>query len=174
MTRLRVLAALAALLMLAACAGAPRPDEDSQIVRLLDSYRQLADQPPEEQWRAYQEAQSAYDREPGDLHRLQLALILSLPRAPWRNDARVLQLIETLAEEPADTATLQHGVATLLHKLVSERLRLLREEERKANSLLARQQRQLQDERQRSDELQHKLDALLTIDRATRRRPAPP
>lgn len=161
------------LLALAGCAGVPRHSvEASEVIELLDYYGHLVVMPADDQARAYQEAQTNFEREPGDLQRLRLALVLTLPRAPWRDDARVLKLIESLAEAPVDQASPRRDFAVVLQNLVSERLRLLRDEQRRAEdvqqrlqNLLTERQRQLREEHRKVEELQGKVEALRAIDR---------
>jgi len=161
------------LLALAGCAGVPSHSvEAGEVIELLDYYGHLAVMPADEQARAYQEAQTNFERQPGDLQRLRLALVLTLPRVSWRDDARVLRLLESLAEAPGDQASPRRDFALVLQKLVSERLRLLRDEQRKAEevqqklqNLLAERQRQLREEHRKVEDLQEKVDALRAIDR---------
>lgn len=176
MKLLRNLAILLAMAVLAGCAGVPeRNPETREVSELLDYYGRLAALPPDEQQRAYQEAKADFERQSGDMQRLRLALALSLPRAPWRDDAQVLQLVESIAETPGDRPSPRRNFALAIHKLVGERLRLLREEQRKADDAqqklhgqLAERQRQLREEHRKAEDLQEKLDALLAIDRDMR------
>jgi hypothetical protein len=169
-------AALVAVLALVGCAATPAPNREArEVIELLDYYGHLATLPSNEQLRAYQDALANFEQQPGDMQRLHLALALALPRVPWRDDARVLQLIESIAEAPIDHASPRRDLALILHNLVSERLRQTRDEQRKAEdmqkrlqTLLVERQRQLQDEHRRVEDLQEKLDALRTIDRDTR------
>jgi len=170
------LAVWTTLLALAGCAGAPGHGvEATEVIELLDYYGRLVAMPADDQARAYQDAQANFERQPGDLQRLRLALVLTLPRAPWRDDPRVLQLIENIAEARIDKTSPHRDFALALQKLVSERLRLLREEQRKAEdvqqklqNLLAERQRQLREEHRKVEDLQEKVDALRAIDRDTR------
>lgn len=174
----RHLAVWATLLALAGCAGTPgRNGEASEVIELLDYYGRLVAMPADVQVRAYQDAQTNFERQPGNLQRLRLALVLTLPRAPWRDDARLLQLIESIAEAPLDNVSPHRDFALALQKLVSERLRLLREEQRKAEdvqqklqNLLVERQRQLREEHRKVEDFQEKVDALRAIDRDTRLR----
>jgi hypothetical protein len=108
--------------------------------------------PADEQRREYQAAQAAFEQQPGDLQRLRLALLLSLARAPWRDDTRTLQLLAGMEAVPAGQPSPRRDLAVLIQKLVAERQRQLREEHRKV------------------EDLQQKLDSLRAIDRDTRQR----
>jgi hypothetical protein len=171
----RHLVVWASILALAGCAGAPQKSvEAREVIELLDDYGHLVAMPADDQLRAYQEAQTNFEQQPGDQQRLRLALVLTLPRAPWRDDARVLQLIESIAEAPVDKISPHRDFALVLQKLINERLRLLREDQRKAEDAqqklqnqLAERQRQLREEHRKVEVLQEKVDALRTIDRDT-------
>jgi hypothetical protein len=175
MSLYRHLSILATLLALSGCAAVPEQNVEAiEVVELLDYYGRLATLPPDDQSRAYQEAQANFERQPGDLERLHLALVLVLPRAPWRDDARVLQLIESIAEAPLDRVSPRRDFAQVLQKILGERLRLLREEQRKAEEMqqklqnqLTERQRQLREEHRKAEALQEKMDSLRAIDRDT-------
>lgn len=157
MTLRRLLIALAILAtagMLGGCAATPwTAAETREVVELLDFHDRLVNMAAEEQRREFQAAQTTFDRQPGDLQRLRLALLLTLPRAPWRDDARALQLLGGMEAVPPGQASPRRDLAVLIQKLVAERQRQVREEHRK------------------SEDLQQKLDSLRAIDRETRQRP---
>lgn len=159
------LAAVAACLGLAACAGTPpsalsAADDNRETAVLLEQYEQWATAPADEQRREFNAAQAAFERNPGDVSRLRLALLLSLPRVPWRDDGRIVAL---LSELPANGApSLARNVARLLVRLAGERLRLQKDEQRRHDAAL-------REEHQKVEELQRKLDALRTIDQEIRK-----
>ena len=159
----RVLQVLAVTLTLAlnGCAGTPWVSgEGREVVDLLEYCERLNGMPPDEQRREHQAAQAAFERQAGDLQRLRLALVLTLSRVPWRDDARALQLLGGLEAMTADRPSPKRDLALLIQKLVGERQRQLREEHRKVDDL-----------QQKFDALQQKLDALRAIDRETRQKP---
>jgi hypothetical protein len=185
---IRSLLLLLAVLLLHGCAGAPRngvdaPPPDPAETRRLETldlllrYGWLTTLSAGERETEHHAAQLAFMRSPDDRARLWLALVTSLPGTPWHDDKRVLQLLEPLTAAPsADIAPLGE-LALLLQNLVSERQRMAREEQRKAEEaqqrmqlLLAERQRQLRDELRRSEELKRKFDALRGIERELRRR----
>lgn len=173
-----------ACLLFGGCAGPASQNDASSVTYMLRLYGKLSSLSVEEQYREYQAALAHFEKQPGDSQRLHLALALSLPRAPWRDDARVLQLVEGIAESPSAEVSPHKDLAWLLQNLTIERLRLLREEQSRAEvaqsrtdqsqarlqHVLAERQRQLIDEQRRVKELERKLDALLEIDRTTRHR----
>jgi hypothetical protein len=168
--------ALAAALSLIGCAATPAPEREArEVIKLLDDYGRLAALPPGEQARAFQDALTDFEQQPGEVQRLRLALALTLPRASGRDDARVLQLVESIAETPVDHASPHRDLALVLHRLIGERLRQARDDQRKAEdtqkrlqSLLVERRRQLNEEHRKVEDLQEKVDALRTIDRDTR------
>lgn len=144
----------AAVIGTAGCASSPfGSGEAREVAELLDYYDRLNGLPPDELRREYAAAQTAFERQAGDAQRLRLALVLLLPRSPWRDDGRVLQLLGGLEPVAAERSSPRRDLALLLQKLVGERQRLLRDEHKKA------------------DELQQKLDALRAIDRESRQKP---
>lgn len=146
--------AVALSLALAGCAGTPwLSGEDREVIELLDYHEKLIGMAADAQRREYQAAQADFERHAGAAQRLRLALLLTLPRAPWRDDARALQLLDAIEAETADRSSPHHDLALLIQKLVGER------------------QRQLRDEHRKVEDLQQKLDALRTIDREMRQKP---
>lgn len=146
--------AVALSLALAGCAGTPwLSGEDREVIELLDYHEKLNGMAADAQRREYQATQAAFERQANDQLRLRLALLLTLPRTPWRDDARALQLLGGLEAVPADRPSPKRDLALLIQKLVGER------------------QRQLRDEHRKVEDLQQKLDALRSIDRETRQKP---
>lgn len=165
-----------------------RSSEATQATELLSYYHRLTQMPPEEQRREFGAVQAGYEKAPNDDNRIRLALALLIPEAPWRDDAQVLKLLA------ADTS-LQQGkpsprgdLALLLDRLVGERLRLLREENRKLEAVQQKmtafreEQRKVEalkqkletmdEECRKAEALQKKLEGLREIDRDSRKRPA--
>lgn len=154
MSARRMLLALAAVLALAGCAATPWiSGEAREVIELLDYCERFGAMPAEEQRRELHAAQAGLERQPGDLQRLRLALLLTLPRTAWRDDARALQLLGGLEFAPADRPSPRRDLALLIQKLVAER------------------QRQVRDEHRKADDLQQKIDALRAIDRDVRQKP---
>jgi hypothetical protein len=154
MTARRLLLALAAALLLGGCAATPwTAAETREVVELLEFHDRLVAMPAEEQRREYQSAQAAFEKQPGDSQRLRLALLLTQPRAPWRDDARALQLLGGMEAVPAGQPSPRRDLAVLIQKLVAER------------------QRQVREEHRRAEDLQQKLDGLRAIDRESRQKP---
>ena len=147
-----------------------------QFSRLLDSSL-------EEQRREHLLAQQAFAADPKDANRRRLILTHALARTAWRDDFRVQRLLES-AEPAAREGPCATSLSTTLLRLSGERLRVLREEQRRHELALKDEQRShelnlreearryeglLRDEKARADELKLKLDALIEIDRRLRR-----
>jgi hypothetical protein len=179
--RLARITIAAAGMALAACATAPGPAstwsmpgaDAREVSELLERYERLIGQPVDEQKKEVASAQAAFERSPGELSRLRLALALCLPQASWRDDARVVSLLAEGANEP--NPSLRRQMAQLLYRLTVERQRLLKEEQRRLEGLQQSDQKRteaalqtaLHDEKKKVEELQQKLDALREIDRNT-------
>lgn len=131
--------------------AAPATDylkENAEVSALLAYYQELLDMPAEELKREYQRISQAFARDRSELGRLRLALLMCVPGAAWRDDAKLLGMLEGAASRkaPFDSPRLQFII--LLQKLVMERHK----------------------EQKRADELQQKLDSMLTIERSLRGR----
>lgn len=114
-------------------------------------------------------------RDPGESNRLALVMALLAARPPLRDDARLSRLIEGV--ETAGKPTDARELLLLLQRLVGERSRAVREEQRRGQAVLREEQRRsevrLREEQDRANDLRSKLDALLEVERKVRRDPAP-
>lgn len=122
--------------------------ENAEVAALLAYYQDLQAMPQEELRREYQNASQAFARERSELARLRLALLLCVPGTNWSDDARLLALLDGADSRKAPAASPRRHLVVLLQKLVAERQR----------------------EQKRAEELQHKLDAMLAIERGLRER----
>jgi hypothetical protein len=84
-----------------------------------------------------------------------------LPRAPWRDDARVQLLLGGIEAAPDEQHSARYDLAQLLLRLLSERQRAQRDEQRKVDQLVI----QLREERRKTEDMQQKIEALRAIDR---------
>jgi hypothetical protein len=116
----------------------------------------------DEQRREFNSAQAEHDRAATDTTRLKLALMMLLPRAPWRDDARALSLLGAIEATPGGQPSARHDLAQTLSRM----LRAQRDEQRKGDSL----SQQLREERRKLEEAQQKIDSLRAIDRESRMR----
>lgn len=158
------LSILLAIALLAGCTGIPpAPDEAQEVAGMLASFERLATLKADEQRREFNMAQAAHEKTPNDTTRLNLALAMLLPRAPWRDDARVQLLLGGIEAAPGDRRSARHDLAQLLLRLVAERQRTQRDEQRKAEQFA----QQLREERRKNEEIQQKIESLRAIDRET-------
>lgn len=134
-----------------AATSAPATDymrENAEVSALLAYYQELLDMPAEDLKREYQNISQSFSRDRSELVRLKLALLLCVPGTHWRDDVKLLTLIEGSSSRKAPPDSPRRQFVVLLQKLVSERHR----------------------EQKRADELQQKLDSMLTIERKLRGR----
>jgi hypothetical protein len=171
---------IAGFLLLQGCALPPeRNTEHAQTEELLAYFHRLASSPLDVQRKEHLEALSANDRTSDESSRIRVAMTFMLPGVPWRDDARVIQLLSTSDAGAVDRVSSRRDLLVLLEKMVQVR----REDARKCDQ----KQEQLRDERRkveqkldasrdeckRADALQQKLDELRDIDRDLRdKRPA--
>jgi hypothetical protein len=151
----------------AGCAGiSTAPDEAQEVAAMLGSHERLATLKVDEQRREFNAALAAHEQTANDTTRLKLALVMLLPRAPWRDDARVQALLGAIEAAPAGQSSVRHDLAQLLLRLMAERHRAQRDEQRKAEQIA----QQLREERRKSEEMQQKIESLRSIDRETYKR----
>lgn len=160
--------------------------ESQEVLEMLAYFQRVAAFPQDELRKEYNAVNAAFQREKADPQRLRLALLLLVPGASFRDDAKLTGLLEGIALRPVagDANSSQRLLAQALLKLTNERLRLVREEQKRiealpredakraeeANAQARKLEAQLNDEKRRGDELQKKLDALLSIERDLRNR----
>ena len=164
MNRACSLSAVLAVILMAGCAGiSPAPDEAQEVARMLADHDRLGALKIEEQRREFNAAQAAHERTANDTTRLNLALAMLLPRAPWRDDARVQALLGAIEAASGGQRSARYDLAQLLLRQVAERQRAQRDEQRKTEQVA----HQLHEERRKSEELQQKIESLRAIDRET-------
>lgn len=134
--------------MSVAAPGADYIRENAEVSALLAYYQDLLAMPAEELKREYQGIGQSFARDRSELGRLRLALLMCVPGAAWRDDARLLALLDGAASRNVPPESPRRQFIVLLQKLVAERQR----------------------EQKRADELQQKLDSMLTIERSLRGR----
>lgn len=125
----------------------PVNEEDQQALALLaDLQRYIAD-PGEDLKRELAAANQTVPRTRSDAARIRLAVLLTLPAAGPPDEARALSLLESVAGKNAGTSPLKQ-IAMILYAQISERMRSLREEQKKTAAA------------------QEKLDALRAVERS--------
>ena len=150
-------------------------NQQNDALSWLAAYRTLGNASLDEQRKEYLAAQAALSKEANESNRLRLALALSLPNVPWRDDNRLLNTLESPPSLIKSPDSPVHQLGFLLYRQAQERQRLRDEQRRHENDLLDEQKQRLRDEQRRreaelldeqrrNDELQMKLDALRRID----------
>jgi hypothetical protein len=161
----------------------------SQASEPLAYYRQLIDMNPEDLRREYATVQAAYDSSPTAANRIKLVMALLVPDAPWKDDSQALKLLTAEPVMQGGKQGSRGDLVVLLDRLVSERVRLLRDETRKLEAAqqkltsLREEHRKVEAMKQKleamneectkAEALQKKLEGLREIDRNLRKRPAP-
>lgn len=133
-------------------AAAEQAKESGEVAALLAYYQGLLALPAEELRREYQQVSQGFARDRSELGRLRLALLMCVPGMPWRDDARLLALLEASSSRKAAPESPRRQLVVLLQNLVAERQR----------------------EQKRADELQQKLDSMIDIERRMRERQSKP
>lgn len=147
---------------------------------LLGYFQRVSAMSAEELRREYTSVNQAFTKDKNESYRLKLVLLLSVPGAAFRDDVRLVNLLESAQGRNGDSDSPQRELISLLYKLTAERVRLAaqaKEDQRKyeAQAVQARDEQkrleqQAKDEQRRADELQQKLDALMAIERELRQR----
>ena len=155
----------------------PKGSEADEVVALLAYFQRVSAMGAEDLRREYNTVNAAFNKDKIESQRLKLALLLSVPQAPFGDDKRLISLLETAPTRNAPADSPQRELLTLLQKLTAERVRqvnLSKEEQKRTDTQTRDEQKRLEqqvkDEQKRADELQQKLDALLAIDRDLRHR----
>jgi hypothetical protein len=106
---------------------------------------------------ALEAARQAHAVEGSDLTRLELAMILSLPGASFRDDPAAAQLLQPFARDPAREASPLRPLALLLLTQLVEN--------RRQEEALQQQAAKAKEEQRKAEDLQQKLDALLDMEK---------
>jgi hypothetical protein len=111
-------------------------------------------------------AKQRFESDSSDLNRLQFALLMTLGGAGTRNNDAILELLLPLTTAEKQGKSSLRMVAILLHSEITESRRL--------GDTVRQQTSKLKDEARRNDALQHKLDALLQMEKNIMEREQPP
>lgn len=152
---MRAAAVLCAVLLSGCALLRPDAGEAMQIREIVGAAASGARATPEEQRRQLAHAQQMYAAVPDDANRLRLAALLSALPSPWRDDARVMTLLEPLASRRPDTPLTQ--LAGMLAANAAERQRLARD--------LRAAERREEAAEERAATLRQQLEALKSIER---------
>lgn len=153
---------------------------ESDTLAWLAAYRVLSNTSVDEQRKEYLAAQAAASKDYSDGNRLRLALALSLPGVPWRDDNKLMATLEAPPSLFRLPYSPLHQLVFVLYKQAQERQNIRDELRRRENELLEEQKRlrdeqkqndaELLEERRQNEELQMKLDALRRIDQDIKHR----
>lgn len=153
---------------------------EKEALNWIASYRALASASSDDQRREYQAAQAAIGKDFSEANRIRLALALSLPSAPWRDDNKLMNLLDASPTLLKRSDSPLHQLLVLVFKQAQERQRLRDEQRKRESDLLEEQKRlreeqrrheaELLEERRRNEDLQMKLDALRRIDQVIKQR----
>lgn len=154
-----------------------RVAEADDVASQLEYFSRMAALPLEDLRREYNAVADSFARSGAETDRLRLALLLSVPAAPFRDDARLVSLIEAAPPHQGVGASPRRDLLGLLLRLASERQRTAaaaRDEQKRIETQGRDEARRLEgllrDEQRRAEELRQKLDALLAIEREMRNR----
>lgn len=155
--------------------------EAEEVQMLLAYYQRMLSASAEDLRKEFAAVNQAFGRDKAENARLKLALLMSVPGAPFRDDGRLLTLLDGSTSRALSAESPHRQFVTLLSRLTGERVRQLgaeREGLRKVEGELKEAQRRAEEQQQRADalqkradELQQKLDKLLAIDREMRHSP---
>ncbi len=174
----------------AGCVSQPKAPVDSipqrQVVetvetdadRLLNYYAYMVALQGDVLLQEYQRVQGAYHSDPSDFHRMQLIMLLSSPSAPFRDTRLAQDLLKAWLGEEYNVYSKLYPLALLYRNYLAElerrdetidragdELREAREQAQQQNARITRQASEIATEKQRSTELQEKLDALLEMEK---------
>jgi hypothetical protein len=154
-------------LVLAGCETAKSPRRDlswmpaadsglSDVERLLEYHQRAVTLKGPELAREYDRARLAFERDGSDLHRMRLALMLSIPGAAFRDDSAAIGLLQPILKDRRQPESDLRPLAQLLQSYVLEL--------RRTEDALQAQSAKLREEQRRAEALQQKLEALLEME----------
>ena len=156
--------------------SAPR-NESEEALELLTYFQRIGAMPSQELEAEYDATNAEFALDNSDQLRLRLILLLSVPGASFRDDGKLMYLLETAPHRLMPPNSAERLMLILLHRLNAERVRqvkALREEQRRNDSRHKEDNRRLEnqllEEQRRAETLQRKLDGLLGIERDMRQR----
>lgn len=155
--------------------------EAEEVQMLLAYFQRMLSVSAEDLRKEFTAVSQVFGRDKAESARFKLALLMSIPGASFRDDARLVTLLDGSASRALPPESPRHQLLTLLARLTGERVRQVgveREGQKKIEADLKETQRRAEEQQQRADalqkradELQQKLDKLLAIDREMRHSP---
>ena len=131
----------------------PTQSDTDRVVRFYDRMLTLK---ANEQAGELEVTRQSFEKDKSELNRMQLALLLSLPGASFRDDNTAIALLHPFTKEKDREGAELRPLAIWLH---SELIELRRTEE-----TLQQQSTKLKEEQRRSDALQQKIEAILDME----------
>jgi hypothetical protein len=154
-----------AIVLALACVSGCAMFDSAQQETIVGDALSVAHAPSFEQKTALAKAQQQFLTEPTDANRLRLATLLAVLPSPFRNDARAMELLESLADPKSPGFG---RFAALLASQIAERQRLVREIDQtgRERARAEREREQTDKERDKREEaLRQQLEALRSIER---------
>lgn len=142
----------------AVCPQEPVGQLSSELEDLMNYYAGLRTRAPAALKQDLDEARKEFSTNGSETARVKLALLYTLPNAPFRNEALAAQLLEPYQRGEGRGSGRLRGLA----QVVLASLEMNRRGEAASVAMAAR----LRDEQKRTEELQRKLDALKDVERA--------
>ena len=109
--------------------------EDQQMIALLADLQRYGTLQNEELRRELASATQALARQRTDVNRVRLAVLYTLARQSPQDDQRALQLFENVSKSAPPGSPIRH-LAAVLQTQVSERQRMVRDEQQKADAAI--------------------------------------
>jgi chromosome segregation ATPase len=116
----------------------------------------------------------SFEKDKSELNRLQLALLLSLPGASFRDDNAAIALLHPFTKEKGREGSTLRPLAIWLHSELLELRRIeeilqqqaakLKDEQRRTEEILQQHAAKLKEEQRRVEALQQKLEAILDME----------
>jgi hypothetical protein len=129
----------------------------SDVSRALGFYDRIIRLKGVDLAREHEVARQSFEREKSELNRLQLAMMLSLPAAGFRDEQAASQLLQPFLRDKNLQESPLRPLALLLNVQIAE--------VRKLDDALQQQGIKAKEEQRRAEDLQQKLDALLEMEK---------
>ena len=149
----------------------PTQSDPDRIARFYDHLRKLK---TDELASELDLTRRSFEKDRSELNRLQLALVLSLPGASFRDDNAAIALLNPFMQDKGRESSPLRPLAILLQSELIELRRTdeasqqqsakLKEELRRTDEALQQQSAKLKEEQRRVEALQQKLEAILDME----------
>jgi hypothetical protein len=148
----------ASVIEAAVCPQEPVAQLSSELEDLMNYYAGLRTRTPAALKQDLDDARKEFSTSGSESARVKLALLYTLPNAPFRNEALAAQLLEPYQRGEGRGSGRLRGLA----QVILAGLEMNRRGEAASVTMASR----LRDEQKRTEELQRKLDALKDVERA--------